>query len=142
MNLAGSAQRVAAASNFTAAILLLNDRFLLWRAPGHADGQAPGLTAPYSNDICWDAMQNLTPLSRAVLLDRLRSGVLQVGGQPLEVRRWRRPRQRLVMPQQRQVSRVRLEVGFQPRGIEQLQPQLLGARLRVPSFGFLSRLSL
>jgi hypothetical protein len=66
----------------------------------------------------------------AALLGRRHRGVLQVLRQALQVAGARRPRQRLVVLQQRQVARVRLEVRRQPLAVEQLQPQLLRARLR------------
>ena len=46
------------------------------------------------------------------------------------IRRDTRPTPHLVVLQQRQVARVRLEVRRQALRVQQLQPQLLGARLR------------
>jgi hypothetical protein len=57
-------------------------------------------------------------------------GVAQVGRQVLQVRRRRGARERLVVLEQREVARVLLEVLPQPRAVQQLQAQLLRARLR------------
>ena len=71
-----------------------------------------------------------TSLRGAILLHGGRGRILQVGRQVLEVRRGRRAVQRLVVAQQCQVPRVRLEVRLQALRIKQLQPQLLCARLQ------------
>lgn len=64
------------------------------------------------------------------LFGRVDGGVLQVGGDVLEVRSGRGAVQRLVVLQQRQVIRVRLEMRLQALRVEQLQAQLLRPSLR------------